>query len=328
MKVLAGDIGATNARLAVFDVENGRYDQRLGGKYSSTEHATLDEIVSKFVREHGVECERACFGIAGPVEGDRVEATNLPWTIEAASLARVAGVESAWLLNDLEAQAHGIAALEPDDLVMLHEGDADSIGNAALIAAGTGLGQAGLYWDGQAHRPFACEGGHTSFSPRSEQEIALLGYLAEKFGHVSWERVVSGPGFVNIHDFLIDYRRADASSEHAQPMRKEDPSAITEAAREGRCPFCVEAMDMFVRLYGAEAGNLALKFLARGGVYIGGGIAPKILEFLRRPAFIDAFLDKGRMRDVLERIPVKVIVREGTALLGAARYAVSRDGSG
>lgn len=327
MRVLAGDIGGTNARLAVFHVEDGAYRQELSEKYPSPDYSSLDEILDHFVKDNAVRCDRACFGIAGPVDGDRVDATNLPWTIEASRLADVAGVESATLLNDLEAQAYGIAVLQPEDFVVLHPGRPDAVGNAALIAAGTGLGQAGLYWDGHEHRPFACEGGHASFAPSDELQVALLGYLSEKFGHVSWERVLSGPGFVSIHDFFIDYRRADASSEHVQPMRKEDPSAITEAAREGRCPFCVAAMDLFVRLYGAEAGNLALKFLARGGLYVSGGIAPRIIEFLRRPAFVEAFLDKGRMRDLLEQIPVKVIVNAETALLGAARYAVSRDGS-
>lgn len=321
MKVLAGDIGGTNSRLAVFDVENDSYRILASERYASADYSSLEAIVEEFLREHPIDCTRACFGVAGPVIGDRVEATNLRWTVGARDLEEVARVEAAWLLNDLEAQAYGIATLEPDDFVVLNPGHAGASGNAALIAAGTGLGEAGMFWDGESHRPFASEGGHASFAPRDELEIALLGYLSEKFGHVSWERVVSGPGFVSIHDFLIDYRHVDASSKHVLAMRKEDPSAITKAARDGSCELCVEAMDIFVGLYGAEAANLALKFLARGGIYIGGGIAPKIVGFLRRPVFMERFLDKGRMRDVLEGIPVRVIVRKGVALLGAARYA-------
>lgn len=327
MKVLAGDIGGTNSRLAIFEVEGGEYRREVVERYSSSEYDTLGRIVEDFLTKNRVECARACFGVAGPVMDGRVETTNLQWVVDAGDLMEVAGVESAFLLNDLEAQAYGIDALEPDDFVVLNEGRPGSEGNRALIAAGTGLGQAGLYWDGSTHRPFACEGGHTSFAPRDELQIALLGYLTEKFGHVSWERVVSGPGFVNLHDFLMDYRKVDTTSEHVQPMRKEDPSAITEAARKGHCPLCVEAMGMFVSLYGSEAGNAGLKFMARGGVFIGGGIAPKIIDFLREPAFMDAFLDKGRMRELLEGMPVKVITKEGTALLGASRYAAEFAGS-
>lgn len=321
MKVLAGDIGGTNSRLAVFEVQGAGYRMLASERYSSAAYSSLEAIVEEFLREHPIDCVRACFGVAGPVIGDRVETTNLRWTVRARNLEEVANVESAWLLNDLQAQAYGIPALGPNDFVVLNPGHPEAVGNAALIAAGTGLGQAGMFWDGESHTPFASEGGHASFAPRSELEIALLGYLSEKFGHVSWERVLSGPGFVNIHDFLIDYRHVDGSSRHVLAMRKEDPSAITQAARDGSCELCVEAMDMFAGFYGAEAGNVALKFLARGGVYIGGGIAPKIVEFLRRPVFLESFLEKGRMRDVLEGVPVRVIVRKGVALLGAANYA-------
>jgi glucokinase len=242
--------------------------------------------------------------------------------VEAAKLAAAAQVGRVAVINDLEAQAWGIAVLGPQDFVSLSAGSSDARGNAALIAAGTGLGQAGLYWDGITHRPFASEGGHTSFAPADDLEIALLEFLARRFGgHVSWERVVCGPGLVNLHDFLIEYRHQDPTSEHAERVRKEDPKAITEEALSGGCPLCVEALDLFARFYGAEAGNLALKLMATGGIYLGGGIAPKIVDKLQDRVFMTAFTAKGRMAPLLERIPVRVIVREGTALLGAARYA-------
>lgn len=327
MKVLAGDIGGTNARLAVFEVEGDRFETVAAQTYPSAEHSSLVEIVGIFMKEQGIECDAACFGVPGPVKDGRAEITNLPWVVEAAKLAAAAGVPRAAVINDLEAQAHGIAVLGPEDFVVLNEGAADATGNAALIAAGTGLGQAGLYWDGKSHRPFACEGGHASFSPMGDLQIELLGFLSNRFGgHVSWERIVSGPGFVNLHDFLIEYRHEGVPAEHLDALQKDDPAEITASAFEGYCPLCVEALDLFVRFYGAEAGNLALKIMATGGVYLGGGIAPRIIEKLKEPTFMEAFLAKGRMRPVLESMPIRVIVRQGTALLGAARYAAGLGG--
>jgi len=322
MRVLAGDIGGTNARLTVFSVENGRYEPEVAEVYPSRDHNSLEEIVAAFISGHRISCRTACFGVPGPVKDGRADITNLPWVVEAGKLAAAAQLSRVAVVNDLEAQAWGIAALSPQDFVSLNAGDTDARGNAGLIAAGTGLGQAGLYWDGMTHRPFACEGGHTSFAPAGELEIALLEFLARRFGgHVSWERIVCGPGLVNLHDFLIEHRHLDPASEHAEHVRREDPAVITEAALKGSCPLCVEALDLFVKFYGAEAGNLALKLMATGGVYLGGGIAPKILEKLREPGFINAFRNKGRMAPLMERIPVRVIAREGAALLGAARYA-------
>lgn len=322
MRVLAGDIGGTNARLAVYSVDGDRLETELTQVFPSADYSSLEEIVAEFVLSQGVRCRTACFGVPGPVKDGRAEITNLPWVVEASKLARAAGVGRVAVINDLEAQAWGVAILKPDDLLVLNEGDPDALGNRALIAAGTGLGQAGLYWDGITHRPFASEGGHASFAPRGEVQTALLEFLSRRFGgHVSWERVVSGPGLVNLHDFLIEYRHADASAEHQESLEKDDPADITDGALTGRCPLCVEALDLFVAAYGAEAGNLALKIMATGGLYVGGGIAPKIVEKLREPTFVEAFLDKGRMRELLEKIPVRVVIKQGTALMGAARYA-------
>lgn len=322
MRVLAGDIGGTNARLAIYEVENERYELQCSETYASQRFDSLVAIVKDFVSDRDTEVQRACFGVPGPVKDGRAQTTNLPWLVKAADLAAGVGAEQVAVINDLEAQAHGIVTLAPDDLVTLNPGDPRAVGNRALIAAGTGLGQAGLFWDGESHRPFACEGGHTSFAPRDEVQIALLEYLAERYGHVSWERVVSGPGLVSLHDFLVEYRRFELPADHDVPD-PEAPEAITESAVAARCPVCVEALDLFVELYGAEAGNLALKIMAGGGLYVGGGIAPKIIEVLRGPAFVEAFLAKGRMRPFLETVPLRVILNERTALQGAARYAAN-----
>ena len=255
-----------------------------------------------------------------------VKTTNLPWFIEGASLARQLGLASFRLINDLEANAWGVPALEPADLVTLNAGDASKHGNAAVIAAGTGLGEAGLYWDGRHHRPFACEGGHVDFAPRTELEIELLRYLIAKVGRVSYERIVSGMGLVNIYEFLCQAPGRRELPEIAAAMRGQDvAAAVSQAALEKRSPVCVEALDLLVSIYGAEAGNVALKFMTYGGLYIGGGIAPKIIEKLRDGEFMRAYLDKGRMRRVVEAMPVHVIMNPNTALLGAARCATHAD---
>ena len=320
--ILAGDIGGTKTNLAVF--ADG---QRLGSaiaeeKFASTEHATLDEIVKEFVTRHGLRVDAACFGVAGPVKDGRCVATNLPWVVDSEVLSHELGGVKTWLINDLEANAYGIAVLEPRELVVLNPGATDARGNAAIIAAGTGLGEAGLYWDGRDHVPFACEGGHADFSPRTPVEVELLTWLRGRFEHVSWERVVSGPGLVNVYQFLRDVKHLDEPEWLRDALGTGDPGAvISRAAEAGRSPLCAQALDLFVGLYGAEAGNLALKLMATGGVYVGGGIAPKNLQWLHRGAFLAAFLAKGRMRGLLEAMPVRIILSDRTALLGAARCA-------
>lgn len=259
----------------------------------------------------------------GPVVDGVCRTTNLPWVVDARRLARRLGLDRVGLLNDLEAAAHGVAALEPNALETLNAGSAEARGNAALIAAGTGLGEAGLYWDGSRHHPFACEGGHADFGPRDDLETAFLGWLRARHGRVSWERVVSGPGLVALYEFLRDREGGGEPAWLTESLRAQDPAAaITRAALERRDERCALTLDRFVALYGAEAGNLALKVMARGGVYVGGGIAPRILAAMRTPAFLDAFVDKGRMRPLLESMPVRIILNEQCALLGAARWAL------
>jgi glucokinase len=251
--VLAGDAGGTNTRLALFDAAGGALRQVADGKYPSRGHAGLAEIVRLFLAEHAASPERASVGIAGPVRDGHAKATNLPWDVDAKDVAVAAGVPKASLLNDLEANAWGLRAIAATDFVELQAGAPGAQGNQALISAGTGLGEAGLFWDGRTHRPFACEGGHCSFAPRDETESALFAHLAAQFGHVSWERVLSGPGLVNIHGFLRKRSGADAPSWLVDEMRAGDPSAaISRAALAGRDEICSDALDLFVGLYGAE----------------------------------------------------------------------------
>ena len=320
--ILAGDVGGTSTRLAFFTVEGGRLNLVLEKDYPSRRHKSLDEIVGEFVSHHRLAIEHACFGIAGPVQHGRVETPNLAWVVDQETIARELRIEYAWLINDLLANTYGILALEEKDFAVLSAGSPDATGNAAVISAGTGLGEAGAYWDGKRYHPFACEGGHADFAPRNELEIDLLRYLLNRFGHASWERVVSGPGLQNIFDFLRETGRGEAPAWLTAEMEEKDPSAvISQAALEGKSELCVQALDLFISCFGAEAGNLALKFLATGGVFIGGGIAPKIIQKLNGQTFINAFTGKGRFKHLLEAIPVRVILNDKAALFGAARYA-------
>lgn len=322
--ILAGDIGGTSTRLALFEAGGPKLRAVHQERYASREHAGLSEIVAKFIAAHPGAIGAACFGIAGPIRDGRVETPNLPWIIEAGVLARELSLSHVTLLNDLEANAWGVFTLGDADVETLSPGMPSREGNAAILSAGTGLGEAGYHWDGQRLRPFASEGGHADFAPHDELTIELYRWLHRRHGHVSWERVVSGPGLVNLYTFLKDTRRGAETPELEQAMRAGDPAAaISTAALAGTSELAVRALDLFVALYGAEAGNLALKMKATQGVWIGGGIAPKILPRLRRPGFLEAFCDKGRFKAFLEAIPVRVILNDQTALRGAAWHALS-----
>jgi glucokinase len=320
--ILAADVGGTNARLGLFEIVNGRLQLVAAATYPSRAYASLDDVVERFRSEHPHAVAQACFAIAGPVHRGRVVVTNLGWTVEAARLARTLGLPDVQLVNDLEAMAHGLAELEPADFAVLQEGAPGAEGNRAVIAAGTGLGEAGVYWDGHAHHPFATEGSHTDFGPRSRLEMALLHHCLAKFDRVSYERLVSGSGLFEIYTFLRDSKHGEEPAWLTRALREEAPPApIVRAALEGQSALCLAAVDLFVSLYGAEAGNLALKVMARGGVFLGGGIAPRILARLNGPVFLDAFLAKGRMRPLLEAMPVRVVLNDQAGLLGAARCA-------
>ena len=320
--ILAGDIGGTHTRLAFFEPVNGRFSLVSASVFPSREYSGLDEIVAKFVDTANLRPDTACFGIAGPVRNGRVEASNLPWVIESKRLASELKIKKALLINDLEANAWGIPALDDEDVVALNHVKGEPVGNQAVIAAGTGLGEAGMYWDGLQHRVFASEGGHGDFAPRNQLEVDLFNYLRTRFGHVSYERIVSGPGLVNVFSFLRDTGRGAPPQWLMDEMSHSDPAAaISRAAIDSKCPLSEQAVDLFVSIYGAEAGNLALKIMATGGVYLGGGIAPKMLTKLSGPLFMQAFTGKGRMQALLESMPVRVITNDRIALLGAARCA-------
>jgi glucokinase len=323
--ILAGDIGGTNARLAYFQPQNGHLRLVSERTFPSREHSELGEIVTEFLDSTGTRPEAACFGIAGPVRNGRVETSNLPWVIEQSRLAKQIHLPDTLLINDLEASAWGIGALDDGDLVPLNQVSGPAVGNQGVIAPGTGLGEAGLFWDGSRHHVFACEGGHTDFGPQGDLQIELVRFLQARFGHVSYERILSGPGLVNVYEFLRDDQGGKESSELASALKTGDPAAvISGAALDGTQPLAEKALDLWISVYGAEAANLALKVMATGGLFLAGGITPKILARLKGPLFMQAFLAKGRLRPLLESIPVQVVTNEKAGLLGAARCASVR----
>jgi glucokinase len=321
--ILAGDIGGTKVNLGFFELKNGKLALTREGTRPSHDFARLQDLVKEFLAEGGSPAiQRACFGVAGPVRHGVVHVTNLPWNVDGAELGAELNIPQVTMINDLEANGYGLAELPPEDLHPLNEGERDAHGNGAMISAGTGLGEAGLFWDGQQFRPFACEGGHSDFAPLTKLDAELFAYLTDRFGHVSWEKVLSGQGLHNIYDFLRDTRRGDVPAPVAEAIAKGDAgAAISQSALHGTSSRCALALEMFVTYYGQEAGNLALKLMSTGGIYIGGGIAPKILPWLERENFLKAFFSKGRMRSLLEAMPVRVILNPKTALFGAAHYA-------
>jgi len=321
--ILAGDIGGTHTRLAFLEGTAERLQPVQTEVFSSPQFSGLAELVRKFLGEHPQAVEAACFGLPGAVVNGRVETTNLPWVVDTRQMEADLKISSITLINDLFANAHGIALLEESDFVVLNPGVPSGTGNRALISAGTGLGEAGLYADGRGdYHPFASEGGHADFAPRTDLEIDLLRYMMGRFEHVSYERVLSGPGLHNIYQFLRETGRGEEPAWLADQIAQGDPSAaISKSALEGTSAICVQALDVFVSVYGAETGNLALKMLATGGMYVGGGIAPKIIRKLSSTTFMKAFTAKGRSGGLLKDIPVRVITNDKTALLGAGRVA-------
>ncbi|HMG88149.1 MAG TPA: glucokinase [Terracidiphilus sp.] len=323
--ILAGDVGGTKVHLAVFDFAEGKLSHTRDKQFPAKEYSGLEEIVKEFLGTDKVSA--ACFGVPGPVRDGRLRLTNLPWTLDSRELARNLQIDHVFLINDLEANGYGVAELGPDQLYTLSEGDASQIGNRGLIAAGTGLGEGILAWNGRIHVPYPSEGGHTDFGPRNETEIELLRFLQRKYnGRISYERCVSGMGLTNIYEFLRDNQGMEEPKWLAEKIAEvPDPnSVITEMALSAKSEICAKALDMMVSIYGAEAGNLALKVLSVGGLYVGGGIAPRILEKLKDGTFIKAFQDKGRLSQLLIHMPVRVILDSRAALLGAAGYAEAR----
>ena len=322
--ILAGDVGGTKTALALFEVRRRALAVVREGVLPSQGFAALADAIRQFLADGpSTSIDAACVGVAGPVIDGRCAATNLPWVVDEASLAECVSTRRVKLVNDLEATGHGILGLKPSALATLQAG-ARRKATMALIAAGTGLGEVLLVWDGRRHRVVGSEGGHTDFAPRTELESELLRFLRREFGRVSYERIVSGPGLYNIYRFLLATGGAPEAEWIRSRMEAGDPSAVVgEAALDNRDPRAVQALDLFVSIYGAEAGNLALKALAVGGIFVGGGIAPKIRPKLEDGTFVTAFRDKGRMGEMMASIPVHLVLEPRTALLGAAAVARS-----
>lgn len=321
--LLCGDIGGTKTKLGFFRRDAPLTPFRVE-TFQNAGVGDFGAILTRYLGGDPPALDGACFGIAGPVANGRVETTNLPWVIDAALLSQTLGTE-VFLLNDLEALAYGVSVLGDDGSVVLNAGAAEAHGPRAIIAAGTGLGEAGLVWNEKRWLAVASEGGHTDFAPRNEREIALLRHLQGTYGHVSYERVLSGPGLANVFDYLRDVEQLAVPPALAEAIATGDPAAaIAAAALADEAVIASTALDMFVAIYGAEAGNWALKLKATGGIWVGGGIAPKILPKIEEGDFLAAFLDKGRFADFLGRVPVRVVVAKDTPLYGSACYADSR----
>ena len=320
--ILAGDIGGTKTRLALFERGADPREPLREQRFASREHASLEDILRAFLADSGERPTRAAFGVAGAVVGQQVATTNLPWHVAGQSVSQALGGAEVVLLNDLEATAWGLQHLGPHDFETLQEGT-EVPGNRALIAAGTGLGEALILRDGSRWRPIASEGGHSDFATRDPLEDELLAWLRARHGRVSWERVLSGPGLANLYRFFTDTGRGDEPPAFAQRFAAAaDPAAeVTAAALAGSCDRARLVLERFCAIYGAEAGNLALHSLATGGVYVGGGIAPRILPFMRAGGFLASFSQKGRLSPLLATIPVRVVLDDRTALWGAAAVA-------
>jgi glucokinase len=315
--ILAGDIGGTKTNLGLFDVEQGKLVRVSDKRYPSREHKGLEEIVKDFVSVTGAKVTAAGFGIAGPVVDNRVRTGNLPWIVDGATIAKQLGVERVRLMNDLEAAAYGISVMGPADLETLHDGVAAPQAPRVVIAAGTGLGEAILFWDGTKHIPTATEGGHADFAPHTDQQTELWKFIKARSEFVSNELILSGRGFKTLHEFLNPAVRHPGFDDPSI-----DPApAITRMALSKECPVCVAALDLWVEIYGSEAGNLVVRTVARGGVYVAGGIAVKILPLLKNGRFVAAFQHKEKMADFLAQVPIHVVLDEECPLKGAA-YAV------
>ena len=349
--ILAGDIGGTKTNLALYDWPAERVEPVRLETFYSADYKSLEEILEEFLTppkppmllddidgtassEEETESEKvpaepvkltaACFGVAGPVIENHSQTTNLPWVVDGTALAKRFDIPRVQLLNDLEATAYGILLLRPDELEVLNAGNPPKKRQAlALIAAGTGLGEAILFWDGKSYRPMPSEGGHTDFAPNNDYEIELLRYLRSQFLHVSYERILSGPGLHAIYEYVRDTKKNEPTW-LAEKIKVGDPAAeIAEAGLKGQADIAKQTLDLFASIYGAEAGNLALKALSLDGVYVAGGMAPKLIKKLQDGTFMKSFINKGRYKRLLGNMPVKVVMNQLTALLGAASVAAA-----
>lgn len=314
--ILAGDVGGTKSNLGLFDVQQGKLTRVAEKRYASHEHSGLHEIAKDFVDSNGAKITAASFGIAGPIVNNTVHATNLPWVVDGGVMARFLGLSRVHLLNDLEAAAYGVRVMEPQDLDIIYPGAPNPEATQVVIAAGTGLGEGVLFWNGTEHIPVATEGGHADFSPSTDQQADLWKFLKKKHEFVSAELLLSGRGFQNIHEFLSPYEKDPGFDPTSDPAPE-----ITRRALANECPVCVATLDLWVEIYGSEAGNFALRALARGGIYVAGGIAVKVLPKLKDGRFAAAARRKEKLEDFLSKIPITVVLNENCPLMGAAFVA-------
>jgi glucokinase len=315
--ILAGDIGGTKSNIGLFELQEQKLVRVAHKRYQSHQHAGLQEILQDFLQENPTKIASASFGVAGPVVDNRVHGTNLPWIVDGAAAATSLGLKRVRILNDLEATAFGVGVLEPADLATIYEGVPLPQATAIVIAAGTGLGEAILYWDGKQHLAMGTEGGHADFAPHTAQQADLWQFLRGRFDYVSAEIILSGRGFQNIHEFLDPSLKHDGFDD---PTKDPAPE-ITQRGLSGECPVCASTLNLWTEIYGAEAGNFAIRTLARGGIYVAGGIAIKVLPKLKDGRFAAAARDKEKMRDFLEHVPIHVVLNDECPLLGAAHVA-------
>lgn len=319
--VLAADVGGTKTDLALFKIENKRLISIKKQRYATTDHTSFVESIRKFRIGETETIDAACLGVAGVVDGDKVRGVNFAWEIDAKKLQSDVNIKRIHLINDLQANAYGLSALEENDFEIVTEGERNK-GNASIISPGTGLGEAGMYWDGSHFHPYASEGGHCSFGPRDQVDVDLWKFLNAKFGHVSWERVVSGQGIYNVYQFLRIYKREKEPEWLTKQFLKEDPAVvISTAAQQKSDAVSVQTMQLFLKYLSIEAAQLALKNKSTGGIYIGGGIVPKILDLFDKKEFYNTFIEVGRMETLLKSIPVKIVLNDKTPMMGAAYYA-------
>ncbi|WP_051209765.1 glucokinase [Gelidibacter mesophilus] len=318
--VLAADIGGTKTNLALFKISDGHLELLREQSFETKKYDLCIDLFNEFQVESDHKMDAICLGVAGPVIAGVVQGTNFPWKIDSKAISKALNVKSVFVINDLEANAFGLTTLKDDDFETLIAGKSIS-GNAAIVSPGTGLGEAGLFWDGHQYRPFASEGGHCSFSPHHSLDVEIYNSIFQKYGDVSWERLLSGQGIVDIHEFLRAYRSNPMPIWLKERFANEDPAAlITKTALDGRDPVCSETLTIFLRFLAIEASQMALKLKATGGIYIGGGIVPKIIKGIDKDVFTTNFVQTGRMATLLRMMSVKVILNEKTPLFGAAMY--------
>lgn len=320
--VLAADVGGTKTNLALFKITDTNLETIDEQSFQTNDYDSFIDLFHTFYVDKPNNIDVICLSVAGPVISNVAQGTNFPWIIDGEKISEKLKVKSVFVINDLVANAYGLAALHENDFETLITGE-NLTGNAAIISPGTGLGEAGLFWDGEQYHPFGTEGGHCSFSPQERLDFELYSFLHQKYGDVSWERILSGQGIIDLHDFLRQFRNSPMPHWFIKEFIKGNPAVlITKAAIEKKDTICIETLDMFLRFLATEASQIALKLKATGGIYIGGGIIPKIIKGIDKKIFTNNFVQSGRMAPLLEMMPVKVILNEKTPLLGAALYGI------